>query len=569
MRFFLFFLSTLPLSLVAATLTATLKPSTVNLGNSAILSLSCEGGAATTVEQTSTPKSLALSFISSGKELSLNNGQRMINSTFTYRVTPRIAGRFAIPPFKTMVAGKEIRSKALTLTVLDENGNNTPQKIGKSPPPALLRVKTPVKKVYVGEVFPISMELLAQGLRQNHLPVPQLITEGIRFTRIRPQYRQSSQRAIGGILYQNVFLFDTGAVAMKPGKINVLFELEVTVMDYRQDVFGRQRKLHLTSDPIPLEIVPLPKEGQPENFAGTVGNFQMTASAKPNRVQVGEPIELSVTLSGQGALDNTPIPEADSWEGFKTHPATSEVQHTDTRHLKSHKKFQRMIIPAQSTLSHLPALKFSYFNPRTEKYVTLETPPTPIEVTGSRTPANPAGDPPGLDGTQTFDNTPRIKTIKETPGQLAETQPPLIIQPWFLAIPGTSLLALLAAFAYRKRAEYLKTHPDVARRLHVERITRKTMQTLNSSILENDPNTFSAGVQLVLREHIGMATNRPAEGITLKTMEESGLRLPNESQESLERLFQLDELTRFANASSPLDAKAALKDLNRVLRDLK
>ena len=152
---------------------------------------------------------------------------------------------------------------------------------------------------------------------------------------------------------------------------------------------------------------------------------------------------------------------------------------------------------------------------------------------------------------------------------MAEIQPPLIIQPWFLAIPGTSLLALIAAFAYRKRGEYLETHPDVARRLHVERITRKTMRTLNSSVLENDPSAFSAGVQLVLREHIGMATNRPAEGVTLKTMEESGLCLPNESQESLERLFQLDELTRFANTSSHLDAKAALKDLNRVLRDLK
>ena len=99
-----------------------------------------------------------------------------------------------------MIAGKEIRSEALTLTVLDKNGNNTPQNIAKSPPPALLRVNTPVKKVYVGEVFPVSMELLAQGLRQNHLPVPQLITEGIRFTRIRPQYRQSSQRTIDGIL---------------------------------------------------------------------------------------------------------------------------------------------------------------------------------------------------------------------------------------------------------------------------------------------------------------------------------------------------------------------------------
>ena len=380
MRLFLFAAFSLPFGLPAATLTATLKPSTVNLGNSATLTLRSEGGVASTVEQTSTPKSLALSFVSSGKEFSLNNGQRTINSTFTYHVTPRVSGRFAIPPFKTMVAGKEIRSEALTLTVLDKNGNNTPQNIAKSPPPALLRVKTPVKKVYVGEVFPVSMELLAQGLRQNHLPVPQLITEGIRFTRIRPQYRQSSQRTIGGILYQNVFLFDTGAIAMKPGKLNVLFELEVTVMDYRQDVFGRQRKLHLTSDPITLEVIPLPKENQPENFTGTVGQFQMTASAKPNRVEVGEPIELSVTLSGQGTLDNTPIPDAASWEGFKTHPPTSEVQYTDTRHLNSRKTFQRMIIPTQSTLSHIPALKFSYFNPRTEKYVTLDSPPHPLKL---------------------------------------------------------------------------------------------------------------------------------------------------------------------------------------------
>ena len=36
----------------AATLTATLKPATVNLGKSATLTLVCEGGIATTVEQT-------------------------------------------------------------------------------------------------------------------------------------------------------------------------------------------------------------------------------------------------------------------------------------------------------------------------------------------------------------------------------------------------------------------------------------------------------------------------------------------------------------------------------------
>ena len=159
--------------------------------------------------------------------------------------------------------------------------------------------------------------------------------------------------------------------------------------------------------------------------------------------------------------------------------------------------------------------------------------------------------------------------IKDTPGHLADIQPPLIIQPWFLAIPTTGLLAFFTAFAYRKRAEYLETHPDVARRLHVERITRKTMRTLNSSDSQNDPSAFSASVQLILREHIGMAIDRPAEGITLQTMKESNLRLPNESQKSLERLFQLDELTRFANDSGQLNKKMTLKDLNKVIGDLR
>ncbi|MEE2715383.1 MAG: BatD family protein, partial [Verrucomicrobiota bacterium] len=305
MQLFLLILLIMPFGLSAATLTATLKPSAINLGNSTLLKLRCEGGIASTVEQTSTPRSLALSFVSSGQELSLINGRKVTSSVFTYRITPRIAGRYIVPPFKTVVSGKEIRSEALRLTVYDEKGNNTPKKIGNTSPPALLRLKPLVNKVYVGEVFPISMELLSDSLRQNHLPVPQLTTEGIRFTRIRPQYRIGSGVSLNGHYYSNVFIFDTGAIAMKPGKLNVLFELEVTVWDHRADINGRKSKLHLTSDPIVLDVIPLPKEGQPKSFTGAVGQLQMTTSAKPNRVEVGEPIELSVTLSGQGALDNT------------------------------------------------------------------------------------------------------------------------------------------------------------------------------------------------------------------------------------------------------------------------
>lgn len=552
----------------AATLTATLKPATVNLGKSATLTLVCEGGIATTVEQTAAARNLALSFVDSTKSIDIVGGVTRESATFTYQVTPRVAGRFAVPAFKAMVGNREIRSDAIILTVLDTDGNNTPKNIAKTPPPALLRVLTPATKVYVGQVFPVSMELLAQGLRQSHLPVPQLVTDSIRFTRIRPEYRQASARSLNGVLYQNVFLFETGAVAMKPGKLNLIFELDVIVMDYRQDVFGRQRKLHLTSDPIPIEVLPLPATGKPEQFTGAVGQYQMTTTVEPNRAKIGDPMELRISLAGSGALDNTPVPEPASWNGFKTHPATSEIEYTDLRHLSSRKQFKRMIIPTDPKLTHVPALQFSYFDPVTEQYVTLTTPPTPVEITAS-TPPNPRGDPPAPDGLAPTDDTLAIQTIRHAPGRLAQLQPPLITRTWFLAIPGVSLLAFLVAFGWRQRVEYYEAHPEAVRRHHVRRLTRNTLRQLQSDASRKNAAEFYEGVQLILREQIGLATDQPAAGLTANSMLTAPLNLPKEAQTALTRLLEQEEVTRFSGAIATPNVDAALNDLNCVLRALK
>ena len=271
----------------AATLTATLKPATVNLGKSATLTLVCEGGIATTVEQTAAARNLALSFVDSTKSIDIVGGDTRESTTFTYQVTHGSPADSLHRLSRPWLATGKSAATPLSLPCSMQTAT-TPPRTSLRHPPALLRVHTTATKVYAGQVFPVSMELLAQGLRQSHLPVPQLVTEGIRFT--HPARVPPSQRAfLNGILYQNVFLFETGAVAMKPGKLNLIFELDVIVMDYRQDVFGRQRNLHLTSDPIPIDVLPLPTNGQPEHFTGAVGQYQMTATVEPNRAQVGDP----------------------------------------------------------------------------------------------------------------------------------------------------------------------------------------------------------------------------------------------------------------------------------------
>ena len=165
--------------------------------------------------------------------------------------------------------------------------------------------------------------------------------------------------------------------------------------------------------------------------------------------------------------------------------------------------------------------------------------------------------------------TLKLETIREDAGTLAVLKPPLLTQPWFLAVPSLTLLAYLLALGIRKRSDYLEAHPDVARRLHVKRVTQKTLRALRQPEIQGNAPEFISGIQLILREHIGMAIDQPAEGITAQTLKETELDLSEESRAALSSLFMQDDLTRFANDNGSIDGPSALRDLDLVLRGLK
>ena len=229
-----------------------------------------------------------------------------------------------------------------------------------------------------------------------------------------------------------------------------------------------------------------------------------------------------------------------------------------------------MIIPMRPEITLVPALGFSYFDPSTQEYVSLSARPISLQVKGPAINQTGSGDPPSM----VLENEPesetlKLETIREDAGTLAILKPPLLTQPWFLAIPSLSLLAYLIAMSFRKRSDYLEAHPDVARRLHVKQVTQKTLRTLRQPEIQGNASEFISGVQLIIREHIGMAIDQPAEGITAQTVDEAKLELSEPVHAALSRLFTQDDLTRFANDHGSIDRPAALKDLDLVLRGLK
>src|SRR4029079_19190381 len=81
----------------------------------------------------------------------------------------------------------------------------------------------------------------------------------------------------------------------------------------------------LKSEPLTIEAVALPREGQPSGFAtGNVGHFPMEVAVDRTSVAVGDAVTLTLTVRGSGNLRNVVLPALPTLPGWKGYePKTS------------------------------------------------------------------------------------------------------------------------------------------------------------------------------------------------------------------------------------------------------
>jgi len=121
----------------------------------------------------------------------------------------------------------------------------------------------------------------------------------------------------------------------------------------------------------------VPPAGRPESYIGAVGSFQIGADLVPKKAKVGDPMTFTLTIAGEGTLDDATAPDpasvAEIAERFKVYEATEEGQ-ADRR------QFTYSLRPLGEGVEQFPPVPLSYFDVNTEQYVTLRTEPIPIEV---------------------------------------------------------------------------------------------------------------------------------------------------------------------------------------------
>ncbi len=229
---------------------------------------------------------------------------------------------------------------------------------------------------------------------------------------------------------------------------------------YRAPFFvpARGRYLSISSNPIKVTILPLPRNRVPENFMGMVGKYKMTAKISPRRVGVGETSTLTIRVEGIGLVDKIPILKLPRIEGLRVYAEKPAVEMNLTpRGMYGSKTMKWAIVATRAGAYVIPSFSVAYFNIETQQYSYLKSPQLLLEVV---TPSkNRSGS--GLSMEETLGGKEAVKniaidicpihtSIRESIGSGSNfTQRPLMISSLF--IPPIIYFLFYAWFTIRKK----------------------------------------------------------------------------------------------------------------------
>ena len=141
------------------------------------------------------------------------------------------------------------------------------------------------------------------------------------------------------------------------------------------DLIGEE--IYAVAEPIVVSVKDVPLEGRPGSYVGLVGTFRAGAELEPKESKVGDPMTLTLELSGTGTFANAVTPDLkripEIADHFKIYEATEEIKNTRCRFIYG-------LRPQEAGIEEFPSIPLSYFDVETERYVTLATEPIPVRI---------------------------------------------------------------------------------------------------------------------------------------------------------------------------------------------
>lgn len=584
-------------ALAGGTVTAQIDNDKISMGTSVIYTIKVEGQTAPEAPELGPVPGFEVTYLGSTKSGTsmvkvVINGKVVQDDTssggviFKYALRPKAPGDYTIPSQTLYYGTEKFQTPEFYVNVAKRGVSPNRQDL-------LIAVKADKKEAYIGEPVMITVDwYISAKIGNYHINIPWL-EENANFIVCDPESQtvmdknltpltvndnktvlvSQNQGFSGGKQYLKVSFqklinpIKPGTVTLPPITLNCevvtgykrtrspfsddgdsFFNLGMSSM-FRQPV---TETVFVQSNPIELMIkdVPGPK---PEDFNNAVGSFTFTCSASPEKLKVGDPVTLKMTVEGFGDIKNIDVPCLPYLPDFKIYDPEVKVE-TGIKNGKYYGKavYEQMLIPKNTSANTIKEVNFTYFDVEKQKYVSIKRGPFHFEVEKSNyTPiALPTQNSKHTQASakqQVDVQAQGIRYIKTGEGNFhPDTATGSDSENWLL---GIFVLALPCAFAgifvWRQKAVKLETDTDFARSVKASKQIHKRVRECRK--LKDDPEAFFLSATRVLSRFIADKLTLPygaVEENTVGTLLEG--KVPPELNTRITDFMQQAQMVKFS-----------------------
>lgn len=137
----------------------------------------------------------------------------------------------------------------------------------------------------------------------------------------------------------------------------------------------------ISTAPVSIEVKPVPEKNKANDYSGAVGKFSIAAKLEKSDLKKNEEGFLEIIISGNGNFTQLGSPSI-QWpsgiEGFD--PLVLDSVDKAKIPLAGKRKFRFGFVCSSQGKYVLPAINFSFFDPDSNKYITISTTSLPVSV---------------------------------------------------------------------------------------------------------------------------------------------------------------------------------------------
>lgn len=512
--------------------------------------------------------------------LQIMNGAVSYSQSYNFILSPKQEGTFPIRPASVVINGKRYESNEVSLKVAKAGApSGSPGKSAMdesgSARDLFLTAEVDKKTACVDEQITLRVKYFS-GIKT--LSVPNYnppSTPDFWSSEIPPQkqYYQTVNGRDYMVIEVNAALFPT-----KPGRLTIgQARITATVPDRSQtrsrdpydffgDIFQQGKNIEITSQPLAVDIKPLPDEGKPAAFSGGVGNYKISAEVDKTDAEVNQAITLTVKISGRGNVKSIPEPTLPRLDDFRVEKSNSDQKVANVGdQVGGTKTYDYVLIPRLPGRHTIDPITLNYFDPERKAYASVHTEPIALNIKQGEL-ASSGEIPYNMVSGQTINlKETDIRFIKPSHGPWRRVGGILLTSPGFLTVAIIPALAVLGGLVDVRRRRRLEGDVAYARLRKANAVAKKRLKKAEELLTGSDSVAFYAELSGVVLQFVADKFNLSALGLTSEQVDEL-LRQKNVTETlcgAVQDVLKEADFGRFAGAAGDLTAKQQLYERAR------